>query len=172
MGSALAHALALALALFQARNFPSLPADKARMELLFDHERLKVYQRALDFFSWVYAHISTLPRGHAPLLDQLRRAASSIVLNVAEGAGRFEPPDKRRFYLFARGSAVECSAILDVMARAQFITVAKRLEGRKLLWEIVAMLVSLAKGSERVEQGEREGEGEGEGSRKVTAPAA
>jgi four helix bundle protein len=39
----------------------------------------------------------------------------SIVLNIAEGAGRFSPADKGRFYAIARGSATECAAIVDVV---------------------------------------------------------
>ena len=39
------------------------------------------------------------------LRDQLDRASVSIVLNVAEGSGRFAPADKAHFYLIARGSA-------------------------------------------------------------------
>mgnify|MGYP002623801731 CR=1 FL=1 len=49
------------------------------------------------------------------LKDQLGRAASSIVLNLAEGSGRRTPKDKRRFYQMAFGSLRECQAVLDLM---------------------------------------------------------
>ena len=39
----------------------------------------------------------------------------SVLLNIAEGAGRFTKPDKRRFYWIARGSLFECVAILDFL---------------------------------------------------------
>ena len=48
------------------------------------------------------------------LSDQLKRAASSIVLNLAEGAGREFPADQRRFYTIALGSLRECEAILTI----------------------------------------------------------
>jgi four helix bundle protein len=55
----------------------------------------------------------------AALRDQLDRARISIVLNIAEGAGRFSAPDKARFYAIARGSATEWGAVLDLLlARA------------------------------------------------------
>jgi hypothetical protein len=37
------------------------------------------------------------------------------VLNIAEGAGQRSRPQKRRFYAIARGSAMECAAVLDVL---------------------------------------------------------
>jgi len=46
------------------------------------------------------------------LRDQLDRVSVSIVLNIAEGAGRFSPPDKGRFYSIARGSATNAEQSL------------------------------------------------------------
>ena len=48
------------------------------------------------------------------LNDQLKRAASSIVLNLAEGAGRESPADQRKFYRIAFGSLRECQAIITL----------------------------------------------------------
>ena len=67
----------------------------------FDHERLHIYQAPLDFVVVADATIEHFPRGKSHLADQLQRAATSIVLNIAEGAGKFS---KRRYYLSARGS--------------------------------------------------------------------
>ena len=50
----------------------------------------------------------------ANLRDQLLRASSSVVLNTAEGFGSSSRGIKRRHYEIARGSAIECVAILDV----------------------------------------------------------
>ena len=83
----------------------------------FDHERLDVYNAAVDFVAIAHRILSNLPTGHGDLADQLRRAATSIVLNIAEGAGEFAPSEKARFYRIARRSAVECAAILDIATR-------------------------------------------------------
>jgi len=48
------------------------------------------------------------------LRDQLLRASSSVVLNIAEGFGSCSRGIKRRHYEIARGSAIECVAVLDV----------------------------------------------------------
>jgi four helix bundle protein len=45
----------------------------------------------------------------------------SIVLNIAEGAGKFSPNDKAVFYLRARGSTTESAAVLDVCSRLQLV---------------------------------------------------
>src|SRR5688500_8335071 len=49
-----------------------------------------------------------------PFRDQFFRASSSIVLNVAEGAGKRTSADQRKFYGIALGSLRECQAILDI----------------------------------------------------------
>ena len=64
----------------------------------FDHEGLDVYQVSISFVSLADDIVEHLPRGRAYLADQLQRAALSIPLNIAEGAGEFSPKDKKRFW--------------------------------------------------------------------------
>ena len=75
----------------------------------------------------------------ANLRDQLRRASSSVVLNTAEGFGSASRGVKRRHYEIARGSALECVAILD-------LAVALGLEGlpasARALFTRAAMMLS------------------------------
>ena len=73
----------------------------------FDHERMDVYQLAIEFVVVADAVSADLPRGRAYLADQLRRACTSIVLNIAEGAGEFSTDEKARFYRMARRSATD-----------------------------------------------------------------
>ena len=110
----------------------------------FDHERLDVYQVALEFFDLADEIVENLPRGRGHLADQLARASLSIVNNIAEGAGKFSKGDKRRYYLSAAGSATECAAMLDVCLRRRLTTEQVHRTGKQLLDRIVAMLVKLA----------------------------
>jgi four helix bundle protein len=54
------------------------------------------------------------PRGYGFLVDRLNRAALSIATNLAEGNGRFTKPDRRNFFIVARGSAQECVPLLEI----------------------------------------------------------
>ena len=76
-----------------------------------------MYQVALDFVVLANDVVEKLPRGRSYLANQLQRAAVSIPLNIAEGAGEFSRSDKRRFYRMALRSATECSAVADVCRR-------------------------------------------------------
>ncbi len=114
----------------------------------FDHERRDVYRLSLDFLVLAERLIAALPRGRSHLADQLARAALSIVLNIAEGAGKVSAADKRRYYVSARGSATESAALLDVYSRLALATTEDHDVGKKALVRIVSMLVKLAQSLE------------------------
>jgi four helix bundle protein len=111
----------------------------------FDHEKLDVYRIAIDWVSLAQDIVEALPRGKGNLADQLQRAASSITLNIAEGAGEFSGAEKARFYRIAKRSATECAAALDVAARRSCIAKEHYAQGRSLLLRIVGMLVKLVR---------------------------
>lgn len=79
------------------------------------------------------------------MLDQLDRASTSIVLNVAEGGGKFSPRDRLRYYDIARGSALECAACLDILRVKQRLDDTGANQGKAIIKEIVSMLVGLSK---------------------------
>lgn len=108
-----------------------------------NHENLDAYQAAIDFLALAQRLLGQLPRGYAPVADQLRRAALSIPLNIAEGYGKRGRDDRARFYDIARGSAHECGAILDVSRVLQIIDEPTYGRGKTLLHRIVAMLVKM-----------------------------
>jgi four helix bundle protein len=111
----------------------------------FDHEKFAVYQTSLEFISLTNCIIEQLPKGKTYLADQLQRAASSISLNIAEGAGEFSKNEKARFYRMAKRSSTECAAILDICAKLQLIDQSSQVKARELLIRIVSMLTKLIK---------------------------
>jgi four helix bundle protein len=124
---------------------PQLDDSSSRhRSMSFDHERLEVYQCALELLDLVDRIVDQMPPGRAHLKDQLDRAATSIVLNIAEGAGEFSRADKRRFYRMARRSATESAAILDVIRRRQHGPDVLLASARVLLLRIVSMLVRMS----------------------------
>jgi four helix bundle protein len=78
-------------------------------------QRLDVYRCAVRLLAHSARLSLETPKGYGSLTDQLRRAALSVPLNIAEGSGRPAPTDAARFYGIARGSAMECAAILDAL---------------------------------------------------------
>lgn len=111
----------------------------------FDHEGLHVYQAALEFVEWVSDVLPGPRRLHPHLRDQLLRSATSIVLNIAEGAGEFSRREKARFYRMARRSATESAAMLDILQAMKAFPDADLARPRACLSEIVSMLIILAR---------------------------
>lgn len=112
------------------------------MKTRFGHEKLRVYQDAVKFCGWA-GNLIESTEGKFAVKNQLDRASTSIVLNIAEGNGKRSHPDRCRFLDIARGSAVECAACLDVLqtrARVDDATVAA---GKDQLVAIVSMIAGL-----------------------------
>jgi four helix bundle protein len=132
-----------------------------RPELQFDHERLEVYGIAVQFVALASRIYSDLPHGRSYLADQFKRAAASVVLNIAEGAGELHPDDKTRFYRYSCRSATECAAILDVCRALGSVDTTRLDEARDLLLRIVQMLIRLCKSRSRPGTGTGTGTGTG-----------
>ncbi len=81
---------------------------------MFDFEKLDVYQKAKAFNAQIRLFIKS-SKFDASTKDQLRRASFSVVLNTAEGSGRFSQADRKNFFIISRSSIFECVAILDVL---------------------------------------------------------
>ena len=112
------------------------------MKPQFDHEKLNVYQASLKFITWATDLLSKLG-SRAAVEDQLDRASTSVPRNYAEGNGKFAIRDRCRFLDFARGSALECAACLDVLVAKRLTDADAIISGKEQLFEIVSMLVGL-----------------------------
>ena len=106
-----------------------------------DFRNLNVYQKARTLNRDVFRLLRSQQFDRV-IRDQLSRASTSIMLNIAEGSGRFSKRDQRNFYVIARASAMECIALFDVIEdlelmgiencdlyRARFTEISKMLFG-------------------------------------------
>jgi hypothetical protein len=121
-------------------------------EPIFDHERLDVYRLAIQYVTSSYriAKLLNGPERHAR--DQWLRAAQSIPLNIAEGNGKQSLKDKNRFFEIARGSALECAAIHDILSAFEAIDSDLNRDGKTKLKRIVSMLTRLIQRTDSVSE--------------------
>ena len=90
--------------------------------MAFKFEKLEVWQRALDYSDQAEALASSLPNQERyNLSDQLRRAATSIALNIAEGAVGQTDAEQSRFLGYAQRSLVETVACLHLIHRRGYV---------------------------------------------------
>ncbi len=105
-------------------------------------ERLDVYRVALEFRQSL--GILDSVRNISALRDQVFRAADSVVLNIAEGAGRCARADKRRHYSYALGSAMECDAALALLHARGALGIEAYEIRRMMIIRVIQMLYRLA----------------------------
>ena len=112
--------------------------------MYFDHEKLIVYQKSLEFIEFIEPILQRF-KYRIPVIEHLDEASTSVSLNIAEGTGKFTPKDKCKFFDVSRGSALECASCLDILIRKKKISEEEFDIGKKLLYEIVSMLIGLIK---------------------------
>ena len=77
------------------------------------NQRFQAYDAALAMVAALRPALAQLVKGDRALADQMRRAASSVALNLAEG-NRRTGQDRMQFFRIAAGSAAEVRAALEV----------------------------------------------------------
>ena len=110
----------------------------------FAHEKLEAYREAIRFIAWLSPILEASNR-IGDVKDQLDRASTSVALNIAEGNGKFSAKDRCRFFDIAHGSALECSAGLDILVARRKLNIDQVNQGKQSLQLIVKMLMGLIK---------------------------
>ncbi|CAL68266.1 four helix bundle protein [Christiangramia forsetii] len=111
----------------------------------FNFEELKVYQKSLMLIDEVYKQTRHFPKEEIyGLTSQFRRAASSIALNISEGAGSTNP-EFRRYLQIALNSVKECVVCVEIAKRQSFIKKDDYDKFRNNLAELSKMITSLMK---------------------------
>jgi four helix bundle protein len=87
------------------------------------HERLDLWKKAIEFVVAIYKVTERFPKDERfGLTSQLRRAAVSIVANIAEGARRKSTKEFRQFLSHSQGSASEVDTELVISYRLEYLT--------------------------------------------------
>jgi len=103
-----------------------------------------IWQKSHSFTLKIYKTTQKYPSSEAfGLTSQMRRAASSIPFNIAEGCGRHSDPDFRRFLIVASGSASEIDYQLILSKDLEYISLTEFGELHSLITEIRKMLFAL-----------------------------
>ena len=115
-----------------------MAAEQAR------YRDLKVWQRGMDLVEEVYRLTAAFPREERyGLTSQLRRAASAIPMNIAEGSCRSTRRDYASFISIAMGSAGELETGILIAIRLRFVTPADATPLMDMISHLGRMLRSL-----------------------------
>jgi four helix bundle protein len=91
--------------------------------MAFRFESLQIFHEAIDFSTGVYSIAKKFPAEEKfDLTSQSRRAANSVVLNIAEGSGRGTKRDFSRFLDMALGSVFETVACFFIAEKQSYIS--------------------------------------------------
>lgn len=92
------------------------------MFLSLNHQKLDVYKVSQQFAIECYKLTQKLPPEEKfGMISQIRRAALSVHLNIAEGASRKSEIERKRYYEISRGSIIEIDAALDIASELSYI---------------------------------------------------
>jgi len=108
------------------------------------HEKLECYRRSVLVAEELSKEGARWPKGYAYLLDQLRRAMASVVLNQAEGNAKRSRVERRRFFETSRASVSKAASCIDLMMafgliqEDRFVSLKSRLaEISRMLWGLM-----------------------------------
>lgn len=114
-------------------------------EIEFNFEKLKVYQKSLDFVDLVYSLVKKFPKEELFALSaQYRRAALSISLNIGEGQGSSDA-QFNRYLDIALNSLKECVVCSTIARRQEYIGVEEDNLCRRKLEELAKMIQGVKK---------------------------
>ncbi len=92
------------------------------MFLRLNHQKLDVYTYSRAFTLACYKLTKAFPSEEKfGMISQIRRAALSTHLNIAEGAAKKSEVERRRYYEISRGSIVEVDAALDIASDLNYL---------------------------------------------------
>ena len=114
------------------------------MFLQLAHKQLDIYSVSKSFVHACYQLTKILPpEERFNMTQQIRRAALSVQLNIAEGASRKSAAERKRFYEIARGSVIEIDAALDIAADLKYFIKEEQINLGELMIRCFQMLTKM-----------------------------
>ena len=110
-----------------------------------NHRRLKCYEKLLALAQRMPKLTARIPRGNWYIVDQLKRALASAILNLAEGNGRTSPKERARFFDISLASIAESASAIDVLEAYCLISRSEAIDFVEELRIAYAMIRNLKK---------------------------
>ena len=111
------------------------------MFIKLNHQSLEVYKTIRELIKEIYFISIKLPSDEKfNMVQQMRRAGLSVKLNLAEGASRRSPAERKRYIEVSRGSLIEVDAILETAVDLKYYSVEELSKIGELLNKSFAML--------------------------------
>lgn len=121
-----------------------LNQNQTDMFLALKHKSLHVYAAVRELTKEVYIISNLLPAEEKfNLVQQLRRAALSVKLNLAEGSTRRSETERNRYIEISRGSVVEIDAALETAVDLNYFTLEQLEKTGELVNKCFAMLSNM-----------------------------
>ena len=93
------------------------------MFLTLPHSDFDAYRLSRELVKACYKLSKKLPDSERyGLIQQIRRASTSVTINMAEGSSRKSKVERKRYYEISRGSVVEIDTILDLIIDLEYCT--------------------------------------------------
>jgi len=114
------------------------------MYLQLSHTKMDVYQASRKLVLACYKLSRALPdEERYGLIQQIRRASTSVSLNISEGSSRKSNAERKRYYEISRGSVVEIDSIMDLCSDLQYSSKTEMQEAGDLVVRCFQMLSAM-----------------------------
>ena len=112
--------------------------------LKLNHKKLDVWIKSSELVSMLYSITKSFPKEETfGLTNQLRRAAVSILSNIAEGSARSSKLERKRFYEIARSSLVEVDAQIEIATNLGYLNKQNLIDLEELINHSFALLTKM-----------------------------